>query len=61
MCSTSLIRMGSTNTLVKRFRNDFGNPFLPPPCAAGFCAANTLKVGGHLNVLPSSGTNTSAR
>ena len=57
----SAFSMGSTCTRVNRFRNDFGNPFLPPPSCTGFCAAKTRNVGGHRNVSPSSGTKISAR
>ena len=59
-CARSSSSIGSTCTLVNRFRNDFGKPFLPPPSWTGFCAANTLNDAGHRNVSPSSGTNTSA-
>ena len=57
----SCFSMGSTCTRVNRLRNDFGNPFLPPPSCTGFCAAKTRNVGGHRKVSPSSGTKISAR
>ena len=61
MCTRSDDSIGSTCTRVNRLRKDFGRPLRPPPSCTGFCAAKTRNVGGHRNVSPSSGTNTSAR
>ena len=45
----------SVKTLVKRLRNDFGSPLLPPPSWIGFWAAKILKLAGAWKVLQSSG------
>lgn len=44
-------------TFVNRFRNDFGNPFLPPPWFKGFWQANIrVNLCWTWKLLPSSGT-----
>ena len=52
---------GSTNTFVKRFRNDLGSPLRPPPWLYGFCAANTRNDGGHSKDRSISGMYTTPR
>ena len=57
----SSVDSASTWTFVKRFKNDLGRPFRPPPCPKGFCAAKIRKVGGQVKVSPNSGMKTLAR
>ena len=50
-----------SDTWVNLLRNDWGSPFLPPPCLRGFWHANIFTFSCCIwNVLPSSGTYTSA-